>query len=514
MKKFAVLLSALFCLAHGQAFAQIRDSLISIVGNDTLAFWAQAPANYSRDRPPALFFYWHHFGEDYHAFAQNTIFEDLCNQRGWVAATFTGPYAGRHYQCPRGLDHAQLALDWVMRNFPFCPDSIYMVGGSMGGAGGQVWNNNNCGVHDYMCAATYGASPILDCMLRQQQYLDSGHVLVAMQTIFGGLPGISPAVDFEYYRSSAVRLSDTTKSMHFNSLHLPVYNTWGTTDSTWSAEWFAYGRPAQYLDTLRRAGGADTTVTVCSGINGHGYSIMIPDSVISWLGGFRLNRFPLNLSINADNNDEYYWSKVQLNDTLYNFGRYGVTRNEAQQTLDISLIRNVKLLEVEFLFPWTHWDTLSGNWINFDSAVVQSPTIVFTGVPRVIGVTCNNVHTIFTSSHDTLSLNLTRGGHYKVTFETDDVPTHSAAVPNGIHLRTAYPNPFNSQITLEIESSLSGMRTLQLFDITGRLAKTIAVNLQPGTQRLTVSSEDIASGVYFASLTGLSAQPLKIVLIK
>jgi hypothetical protein len=514
MKKFVALWSILLGLSLGQCFGQIRDSLISIVGPDTLEFWVQAPQNYSPEHPPALFFYWHHFGESYQALAQNTNFTQLCNQRGWMAATFTGPFAGRHYQSPRGLQHAQLALDWIMNNYPFCRDSIYMVGGSMGGAGGQVWNNNNCGIHDYQCAATYGASQILDCMLRQQQYLDSGHVLLAMQNIFGGLPGFSRDVDFQYYRSSAIRIADTTKSMHFNSLHLPVYNTWGTSDSSWTAEWFAYGRPALAWEALRDAEAADTTVAVCSGINGHGYSVMVPDSVIAWLGGFRLNRFPLTVSINADNSDEYYWTKIELNDTVSSFGRYGVVRNPTLRTLDITLVRNIKRLEVECLFPWPQWDSLSGDWINLDSAAISVPVILLTGVPAVERVLMNDQRVPFTSSHDTLTVNFSHGGHYKVYFVPEDAPVRSTVTPLRTALCRAYPNPFNSQLTLEIESAHAGPTQVQLFDISGRLAQTVAGTLQPGTQQISLSADGLASGVYFATLAGQSTPPVKIVLLK
>ena len=494
--------------------AQTEYSLFDTTATDTFEFWMQTPANYDPVHPPAILVWWHQFGAAVTEMRDWTRFDSLCGLRGWITASFFGPFEGKHYQSQRGLEHAQAMLDWAMQNAPFSRDSIYMAGGSMGGAGGLVWHNHHCGIHDYMPAAVVGGSPILDCELRQRQYVDSGHVLVAMQTIFGGFPWDDDTIAYKYHRSSAVHFADTLESMHFNALHLPVLNTWGTSDSAWNAEWFAYGRPAQHLDTLRRADHADTTVTLCSGIPSHGLGVVPQDSVLSWMSHFSVNRYPADISINADENKEYYWTRVQLGPRPYTMARYGVKRDFDHRSLDITVVRNVRMLDIECLFPWPRWDSLSGVWVNLDSISVQDVTVKLTHVPPVTSVTLNGVPTAFAYGPDTLTIPLLHGGRYSILFVPTAAGSHESLPPRTLRLVSAYPNPFNSQIALEIESATAAKQELRLYDITGRLAKTVTTSLTPGMQRVVISGAGLASGIYFAVLPKTGQAPLKLVLLK
>jgi hypothetical protein len=326
-------------------------------------------------------------------------------------------------------------LDWISERYPFSRDSIYMIGGSMGGAAPLVWNNNNCGLSDYMIAASVSGSPILDCMLRQMQYLDSGHINNSMIAAFGGLPGESEQADFEYHRYSEIYLADTTQSMYFNSLHLPAYVTWGTTDSSWSAEWYAYGRPALAWDSLRHADGADTTVAFCSGINAHGYQVMHLDSVLDWLSGFSVNRFPQHLSINADESDEYFWTRVTLSDNEYTFGRYGADYNIVERRLDINLIRNIATIDVEFQFPWWDFDSLRGNWINRDSIAIPWAVVRLTDLPTpVLSVERNGQSMPFVYASGILTMLIPPSGDYVVQFDPLHVHPPVAQLPQDIRV--------------------------------------------------------------------------------
>jgi hypothetical protein len=515
MKKLALMMLFVLGALSVPLMAQTEFSHFDTTATDTFEFWMRTPPNYNPSNPPALLFWWHHFSSGLYEMRDNTMFDTLCSQRGWIAATMFGPDAGKHYQGTHGQQHAQLALDWAMQTAPFSTDSIYMVGGSMGGAAGLVWNNNHCGIHDYMPAAAVSGSGILDCELRQQQYVDSGHTLVAMRDVFGGFPWDNDSVAYEYHRASAVRISDTTKSMHFNSLHLPAYCRWGTTDSCWSCEWFAYGRPAQHLDTLRRAGHADTSNIDTSGINGHGLAVLDQAAVVEWLSGFSVNRFPANISINADEDDEYYWTRVRLGPERFVMGRYGVARDSTRRRLDINLVRNVSSLEIEFAFPWAQFDSLVGTWINYDSALVHLPQIMLTGVPTVRAVQGPSGGTVpFTYRADTLTVALAASGNYVVRFDFNGVTPHAAQKPGEWRLLSAYPNPFNSQLALELESQFFGQREIRLYDITGREAKSLMVSLQPGVQRVLISGDGLASGIYFVVLPRSGQAPRKVVLLK
>ena len=211
------------------------DTLVVIAPGDTNRFWVQIPEGYSPTQPPALLSWWHGYGGSRFELLGAAGWADSLNSRGWIGACHTGGPTTHHYNVQMAQDHCRIMLDWIMERYPFSRDSVYMMGSSMGAAAPFIWHNNNCGVMSYPLAAGAGGSPILDCELRQHQYIDSGHINNAMIENFGGIPDTSEAVDFEYHRYSAVHLADTSQSMHFNSLHLPCYARWGTTDSTWSA---------------------------------------------------------------------------------------------------------------------------------------------------------------------------------------------------------------------------------------------------------------------------------------
>jgi hypothetical protein len=477
---------------------------------DTDSVFVQIPENYSPANPPAIVVWWHGLGGSHHDLEING-FADPINQRGWIAACHVGPN-DRHWNTRVSQEDCRTMLDWIMQHYPFSMDSIYMVGPSMGAAGGFIWHNNNCGISDYLLAGSAGGSPILDCELRQHQYLDAGHINNAMIAAFGGIPDTSAAVDFEYHRYSAVHFADTTQSMHFNGLHLACYATWGTSDTSYLSEWVAYGRPCQNWDTLRRADNADTTLVFCSGINGHGGQVMTPDSILAWLSGFSVNRFPRNLSINADESDEYYWTRVTMADTEHTFGRYGAGYDWGERRLDIDLIRNIAAIDIEFAIPWWGYDSLRGNWINRDSVTVPWTTLRFTDLPTaVIAVQRNGAAMSFAYSSGTMTMLIPPSGNYTVLF--DPLPRINP-VPRDVRIEAAYPNPFNSEVTLDIESGITIPQEIRLYDITGRLARTLTVNLQPGTQHISLSGDGLASGVYFVILAKSTLPPVKIVLLK
>ena len=73
-------------------------------------------------------------------------------------------------------------------------------------------HNNNCGVLSYPLAAGAGGSPILDCELRQHQYIDSGHINNAMIEDFGGLAKSMPVFSALGIRQHYVRRVQGGKS--------------------------------------------------------------------------------------------------------------------------------------------------------------------------------------------------------------------------------------------------------------------------------------------------------------
>jgi len=498
---FCLVLTA-FALTGTSRAQTILDTLTVTPSGDTARFWALIPAGYSAAHPPAILIWWHQLGGSWREMADYTAFDEEANARGWIAASHFGPN-DRHWNTARAQEHCRAMLDWIAARYPFSRDSIYMIGGSMGGAAGQVWHNNHCGPEDYFIAATAGASQILDCQLRQEQYLAAGDTNFSMRTAFGGLPAERDSVAFQYHRASAIHFADTGQSMHFNSLHLPVWNTWGAT----AAESTAHGFPAVLWDSLRRAGGADTTLTQGSNIGAHGLGIMPADSICNWLSGFSANRYPDEISVNADEDDSYYWTSAWLASSDTVFGRYGARKDSSQRLLEITLVRNIAALDVNFLFPWPPFDSLT---CVVHVGEEEPPTVGLTlvSVPEPTRLT---THWGVPPSWNYLSgvLNLTLHGDAEFTIMFRSVPT----VPTQLRIVRAYPNPFNTTVILEIQSPATARDDIVLFDLLGRVALTKSVTLTSGTQHVPLSAQGLASGAYYARLSH-SSRPLRLILIR
>jgi pimeloyl-ACP methyl ester carboxylesterase len=279
------LLVILACAASPmQAQTQIDTSVV--VGDSVSHFWLQVPTGYNPAHPPALLVWWHQLGGTQHEMRDFTQFDEEANQRGWLAASHFG-WSDRHWNNPLAQDYATAMLGWIREHYPFDEDSLYFIGGSMGGAAGMVYHNNNCDSRGFFVAATASGSGITDCYRRaMEQWPDTNR---SMREAFGGLPWEVP---FKYQRNSAIFFADTTCSMHFNSQHLPVLLTFGLNEGVWKSH-------ALDLDSVRQ-GWADTTYTFECPHGGHGWQIMWPPEICSWLSGFRANRYPDEISINAD----------------------------------------------------------------------------------------------------------------------------------------------------------------------------------------------------------------------
>lgn len=89
-------------------------------------------------------------------------------------------------------------------------------------------------------------------------------------------------------------------------------------------------------------------------------------------------------------------------------------------------------------------------------------------------------------------------------------------IPTSFRLHQNYPNPFNARTVFEFELPQRAEVKLYLYDIQGRKVATLAEGIfQPGRYKQTFSGEQLASGVYFVSLsTGNYEAIRKVVLLK
>lgn len=63
-----------------------------------------------------------------------------------------------------------------------------------------------------------------------------------------------------------------------------------------------------------------------------------------------------------------------------------------------------------------------------------------------------------------------------------------------------YPNPSNSNATLQVESAVTGAATINIVNMFGQVVHTKNLNLQEGTNRFTLSTATFANGIYHVTL--------------
>jgi hypothetical protein len=95
-----------------------------------------------------------------------------------------------------------------------------------------------------------------------------------------------------------------------------------------------------------------------------------------------------------------------------------------------------------------------------------------------------------------------------------DEPPASAVQKFALH--PAFPNPFNAETTLRFDLAQAEFVTLNLYDISGRLVRTLSAELfAAGSHAYKLSLHDSPSGVYLLSLQSTSfSAAQKVVLLK
>ena len=83
-------------------------------------------------------------------------------------------------------------------------------------------------------------------------------------------------------------------------------------------------------------------------------------------------------------------------------------------------------------------------------------------------------------------------------------------------LQQNYPNPFNPTTAISYELSANGFVTLKVYDVLGRLVRTLVDKVeQAGSYSVTFSASGLASGVYFYRLqAGSYSQTPKLMVLK
>lgn len=80
------------------------------------------------------------------------------------------------------------------------------------------------------------------------------------------------------------------------------------------------------------------------------------------------------------------------------------------------------------------------------------------------------------------------------------VGPESTALPRALMVGQNYPNPFNPTTVLPIELTKNGLLTLHVFDATGRLLTSQALNLSAGKHELEIDGNNWPTGSYFTKV--------------
>jgi len=120
-----------------------------------------------------------------------------------------------------------------------------------------------------------------------------------------------------------------------------------------------------------------------------------------------------------------------------------------------------------------------------------------------------------TDSHMVKSMVMASAGAEKLDIATS-ISKKNNIIPQQIFLSQNYPNPFNPSTLINYQLTMNSYVTLQVFDVTGRIIKTLVDEAQSsGAYSVEFIAADLTSAVYFYQLRANDfIQTKKMILIK
>lgn len=470
-----------FCGAQQEYVITIETTL----GDTTETFWLQVPEGYQPGIACPLLIGWHQWGGSHTEFKYQTDFDSIANARGWIAASHYGTSA-THWNNHATQSHVVDMIRWIQDTLSVDSNRIFMVGSSMGGAAAMIFSNNHLDPEGPMVAAAASMSGIQDC---ERRYYEQG-INNTMIASFGGTP---EEVPYEYHRNSAIYFADSSESMHFNALHLPLYLTFGNawTDSIWRCH------AEDLYDVMVEF--ADTVVIYESALPGHGWGGCEEDPICDFFENFTLNRYPAIISVNADEEGQYYWANVTMRNPVESFARFEGSIDGVYPEFEFTMIRNVAsasldLPSVGFNF---NTDAFFCQWDILDSEPSQ---LIIEGVPSM-PLEIRKDGGIYASwSYDpaleTLTLNGEGSGYYAIVLDYWSVPPVQLSPYRGPVL---YGRMGPGGI-LAYNWTIPGRLSWELFDALGRRVRSADLGWQmQGTGKI-IPPGSLSSGMYFIKL--------------
>jgi len=292
--------------------------------------------------------------------------------------------------------------------------------------------------------------------------------------------------------------------MHFNALHLPLFLTFGAeqSDSIWQAH------AEDLYDVMVTF--ADTVLLHESSLYGHGWSCAEEELICDFFDNFSLNRYPLQIAVNADEEGHWYWANILMRHPIESFARFEGLADTATGQLDFAMLRNVESASFNLLslgFPLNE-NQFTCQWDILDGSPAQ---LVFQGVTQSpISVLKNGLaypQWTYDPMREELILDGEGGGLYEIIFQSESVPPVQLAPYQGPIL-SAWRGPGEG---LTYYLATPGVLSWQLYDLQGRKVK--AENLgwrAAGTGKVFIADQ-LSSGVYFLALKLEGNSPTRVI---
>jgi len=461
-------------------------------GDTTETFWLQIPSGYQPGTACPLLIGWHTIYANHLEFRDVTVFDSIANARGWIAASHDGPIppeqtAPCHWNNHAAQSHVVDMIHWIQERFSVDSSRIYMVGASMGGAAAMAFSNNHLDPQGPMVAAAASVSGIQDC---ERRYYEQG-INYSMTAAFGGSPSQVP---FTYHRNSAIYFADSTESMHFNAMHLPLWLTFGNawSDSVWR-------RHAEDLYAVMEPF-ADSVVLRESAFEGHGWAAAEADLICDFFENFTVTRYPPSISINADEEGRWYWARIARRDTSQHFARFTGSLDTLQASLDFDMLNNVASARLNLLpagFPLNSAEVVHLVWSIENGRIAR---LIFTDVQRAPLQIRRNASPYrlwrFFPATQELQLQGEGNGTYEIFFPSSSPePLNSTSIGESVY--AAWNSPESAVFSYPPSSTTLRW---QIFDLLGRQIFSSETGMPPPDPRCFGSVAGLPSGLYFLKI--------------
>jgi len=220
---------------------------------------------------------------------------------------------------------------------------------------------------------------------------------------------------------------------------------------------------------------------------------------------------PHNIAISGDRHYAFVGDEIAGNPRLLKIWDISNLNNVVKvaewhpTNITTSIIHNVEL-SGNYLFA-AHY-TAGVRVINVTDPVHPVESAWYDTYPADDGFTydgCWAVY-VFPNSKKIIASDRETGMYVLKTTFPIGIENNTQTIPEAFTLGQNYPNPFNPTTTIKYNISENSFITLKVYDVSGKLAATLADGIsEKGNKCFTFDSKNLSSGIYFYILTSTKA---------